>query len=220
MRIYSANLARYVSVRKVCLQPVRIRRDRHDRNPTGHRGESLAVGLPTAKDLWGMIGDEDTTIRFSVRPWKTLNDAGRKVASAQNVENFPRNLTQGCISRFFVERMSNFGGGYTADGGLASSYMIISDEVVSGQTPRKALLAHELGHVVRMQHPQEEAHPWYFTPTEGTVMCPNDIGDNPHKNSKFNIDNAENAAMLPDSEPIKTVLGGCDGGECGSCLGQ
>ena len=129
-------------VRTVDLQPVSFRSSAADPSPTGG---SLNRRLTSSNTIWNKVG-----VTFSALSTVTLTDATNKTAGSTDAEaNRIGALQSGSgVEVYFVDNpMTSAGGASTLSAGTASN-IVISDGGTSD-----TLLAHELGHVLGLDHP-------------------------------------------------------------------
>jgi len=100
----------------------------------------------------------------------------------------------GVIDVIFVDNpLVDVGGGNTFGGGSDQAMVVLTD---SDQNPN--LLAHELGHVLNMVHPQTNKA-GFFTADPRTVL---ETGNpNPPRNTVHNCLNAENTGLKTNKTP-------------------
>ncbi|NDE17874.1 hypothetical protein EBZ80_23415, partial [bacterium] len=180
-------VANFEIVRRLCLQPVRIRASAGEASPTG---AGLEFGLPGATSEWRK-GD----VIFDVRPFKEIVSPTLKILSESEAGALLSTVNDDdCIEIFFVQSLepeSLWGGGATFGTGHATAQIITSDGMVPAGIDLRHL-AHELGHVMNLKHPG------YGTATSpegstGTIMCPSGwLHDNPDANSTDNRNNIGN----------------------------
>jgi hypothetical protein len=129
--------------RTVSLQPVFFRSSTVDPSPTG---QSWAGRFLQSNAIWNKLG-----VIFTARSPVTLTDPANKTAGGTLAEYHRiRSRRRGSgIEVFLVDNDMNFlGGGGTVDGGTANAQIVMSDRGTSN-----TLLAHELGHVLGLDHP-------------------------------------------------------------------
>jgi hypothetical protein len=143
--------------RTLDLQPVFFRNDPTDAAPTG---VSWVSRFNESNDIWGKLG-----VTFRALSTITLDDAVHKIAGSNRAERDAIRATHNGagIEVFLVDNdMADAGGGGTVGAGTAGAKVALSDRGTSN-----TLLAHELGHVLGLQHPGDG------TPNDGeagTIM--------------------------------------------------
>lgn len=216
---------RFEVAQRLCVQPVRIGRFRRLTGRWGWpifffetTGTGLAFGQPGANTQWAKAD-----VVFTYREWKTLwkssywvtTDAGTEEESLRaEVDD------SDCIEVFFVDDFDPedaHGGGAAWGGGTAGSKIITSDA-----NQRYGVdfthLAHELGHVIGLHHPWEDATANLYPASTGTLMCGSGFrNDNPTKNSQENKDNVSNP-LFTFAFKLRTAGPDCqDDADCGAC---
>lgn len=128
--------------RTVAVQPVFFRTDPTDTAPTGG---SFSNRLNVANAIWGKVG-----VTFNDSSPEMIDSALKTTgASAAEVHAVRALRSAGGVEVFMVDNPMAFaGGGATAFSGTAAAQVILSDGGTSS-----TLLAHELGHVLGIQHP-------------------------------------------------------------------
>ncbi len=179
------------------IQPVFIRSGPTDASPTGWSFDTL---MQAAKCMW-----RKCCIFFNVLPPVYVNKANYKVLdTATEIDNLRNEVTQSnAIEVFVADSMNqyfyaNWGGGATFGSGTANAQIVTCDaqlRVPDPNNPGAYLgaininhLAHELGHVMGLQHPGVPTYPpMTGTGTANTVMEPSGFyKDNPHAQSGNN----------------------------------
>lgn len=199
-------------VRRLCVQPVRIRSSAGEASPTG---AGLEFGLPAANHEWRK-GD----VIFEVRPFKEVISASLKVLSESEAGALLSTVNDDdCIEVFFVEKLdpeSLWGGGATFGTGYATAQIITSDGMVPAGIDLHHL-AHELGHVMNLKHP---GHATATSPegSTGTIMCPSGwLHDNPDANSTDNRNNIGNPLFRLSITTRGAVTDCRNNADCGPC---
>jgi hypothetical protein len=209
-----ASKRKFEVVRKLCIQPVRIRDGLLDPAPSGL---GLNPSEPQAIVQW-----RKADVIFTFRRGRTIINHLFKVPGSDYVEEqLLRNIdVPDCVEVFFVENFApphRHGGGATWRDGTADAQIITSDFNVRGGR-NLTHLAHELGHVLGLEH-QETSNNSSGSGI-GTLMCASGfLVDNPRQNSQENADNVLNplltVTILPIGPPPDCILSvGC--GQCSS----
>ena len=206
---------RFEATRTRCLQPVAIRDDEDDDDPSG---AGLEFGLPTADAEW-----RKADIRFSVRPWMFIENAAYRVASEGEMDDIHRSVNEDdCIEIFFADAFQpsdNHGGGATYGSGTESAKIVSSDENIDGGVNLHHL-AHELGHVLSLLHPRDPdpGRAWMIEASTGTLMCPSGFElDNPDPNSQENKDAVQNPLLVASLGARGPNVDCADSVDCGAC---
>ena len=216
---------RFEVAQRLCVQPVRIGRFRRLLGRWGWpffvfetTGTGLAFGQPGASTQWAKAD-----VVFTYREWKTLWKSSYWVTTDAGTEEEELRAEvddDDCIEVFFVDDFDPedaHGGGAAWGGGTAGSKIITSDA-----NERYGVdfthLAHELGHVIGLHHPWEDATANLYPASTGTLMCGSGFrNDNPTKNSQENKDNVSNP-LLTFAFKSRTAGPDCqDDADCGAC---
>ncbi len=214
--------------KRLCVQPVRIGRLKYIggwpiRITAEYTGDGLAFGLPEARKQWAKAD-----LVFNVKDWKTVWQSSYWEVTAQSgtTTTEESNLLaevndDQCVEVYFIDDFSpesSHGGGATWGSGTASAKIITSDGNARGGID-KTHLAHELGHVAGLHHPNAAATASLTPGSTGTLMCPSGwMNDNPQVNSQENKDNLSNPLF---TFAFKMVSAGPDCGDsaaCGACF--
>lgn len=214
-----AHIFLFEGASRLCVQPVRLMRFRFT-SPFDFSfqltGTGLAFGEPEARTEW-----RKADVEFDIREFKTLF-ASNFFVTEESEELELRGLVDDddCIEVFFVNDFSPqdlHGGGVTFGSGTASAKIISSDGNARGGIDF-AHLAHELGHVLGLRHPDVAATASAQPGNTGTVICPSGfLRDNPHINSQGNKELVSNP-LLTFSLKLRTPGPDCvDSADCGAC---
>jgi hypothetical protein len=143
--------------RRLTIQPIGFRTDDTDPAPTG--GTATAQ-FAKAQAVW-----EKACITFQVNPIVIVTDETLKTSSDLTaIRNAFTDPDPAVIEVFFVANsLPSVGGGSAGGIGLASCKPVIAEP----NSGNPVLLAHELGHVLGLQHPGGAS-----TSDAGTVMAP------------------------------------------------
>ena len=137
-------------IRTLDLQPVFLRTDPTDASPTG---TTWATRLATANDIWGKVGVsfiELSPITIDT-PLKTNGTNNAEIAAVQGLRSAAG------VEIFLVDNdMITSGGAATAfDAATNTGCGPAGNIVMSDRGTSNTLLAHELGHVLGLDHPQD-----------------------------------------------------------------
>jgi hypothetical protein len=214
-----ASLRFFEAARRLCVQPVRLMRFRFIPPfdfSSQVTGTGLAFGEPGARTQW-----RKADVDFDIREFKTLIRPNFFVTD-ESEETALRALVDDddCIEVFFVDDFSPqdlHGGGVTFGSGTASAKIISSDGNARGGIDLTHL-AHELGHVLGLRHPDAAATASAQPANTGTLLCPSGfLNDNPRINSQGNKDLVSNP-LLTFSLKLRTPGPDCaDSADCGAC---
>ena len=214
-RVFLEAARRLEATRTLCLQPVAIRDDQDDDDPSG---AGLEFGLPTAEAEW-----RKADIRFSVRPWMYIENAAYRVAAEGEMDDIYRSVNEDdCIEIFFADAFQpsdNHGGGATYNSGTESAKIVSSDENIDGGINLHHL-AHEMGHVLSLLHPgrPDPDREWMIPASTGTLMCGSGfMNDNPDPNSQENKDNVQNPLLVASLSVRGPNVDCADSAACGRC---
>lgn len=214
-------------VRNLCVQPVRFSRLLAKFDPYlmfyyDYTGEGLNFGKPELKKQWAKAN-----LYFNIRSWKTIYrpaywsvDTVSSGLSAEELDVLAEVEDDDCIEVFFIDQFdpeSKHGGGFTVRSGDADAQVVTSDvNAVYGID--KVHLAHEMGHVVDLSHPNSPRAELQ-TGTTGTLMCPSGFkNDNPAVNSGDNRDNLNNPLITFQLKFVDVVGVDCsNNADCGAC---
>lgn len=216
--------------KKLCVQPVRIGKIKFINNfPWGPifftfvtTGDGLAFGQPGAKAEWAKAD-----VVFNYRDWKTLwkpgfwvVDTNGNVTSTEQSDLLDEVNDDDCIEVYFIDEfdpVSWGGGGATWGSGTAGSKIITSDANADGGIDFNHL-AHELGHVMGLLHPNSAATANAVPASTGTLMCPSGyLNDNPSVNSQENENNLSNP-LFQFTLKVMSVGPDCqNSADCGAC---
>ncbi len=182
------------------IQPVFIRDGKNYQKPTGW---AFGTMMQNAKSIWGKCG-----IKFDILDPIYVENASYKVLKNRTeVINLKDEVDiEDAIEIFVVTRFDpiRWGGGATFDSGTANAKIVTCDEQLKvTDAEGKYLgainmnhLAHELGHVLGLCHPDSGNPRSLIDGTRDTVMNVSGFyADNPSKQSQDNCDNADNALL-------------------------
>lgn len=194
---------------RLCIFPFRFQSDWWTR-PTG---AGLAFGMPAARAQWGKADvafDVQDFITFTPSIVTTAGEAQKDfILGSANVPD--------CIEVFFVEKFNPellWGGGSTFSSGTAEAKIITSDGNATHGIDRTHL-AHELGHVLNLDHPGVFD---LYPASTNTLMCPSGwLIDNPQRNSLENATNVSNPLLTFAFKPISGGLDCFRSADCGLC---
>jgi hypothetical protein len=223
----------YSTIKHLCLQPIRIATYEIG-PPVGQKfnlvnlsGAGLDFGMPGADTEWAKAD-----VRFDVRDWDTIIDLSNEYLPASPDAAYELFFSVGvyddCIEIFFVDSLDPedyWGGGSTMGGATASAQIVTSDDNAYGGID-ETHLAHELGHVLSLCHPDSGCPDVFFPDSSdgsaGTLMCLSGyLNDNPQINSAENAGSVSNPLIIYVLAPIPSLLlpdPDCsDSVDCGSC---
>ncbi len=180
--------------RRIRLRPVRFRESEGDTEPSGTTWIDL---FNKAKEVWGgccidLVKEE---VRTPVVGQIKFSESSVRIAA-----EFKDDEPDIVEILFTAGKLAN-GGGSTFQAGWGTDIVVISD-VVARQN--EALLAHELGHVFRGEHPNvTKVKAGYWTGGNGTVLVDTSQtgGKNPTCNSKDNCLQACNPVLVETEDP-------------------
>ena len=202
--------------KKLCVQPIKLKDSANDRSPTG---SGLNFGARGLRHQWERFG-----VIFEARPWKTLVEPDLKVLSTQAEKDrlWGKVNDSDCIEVYFIENFDpadDHGGGFAGPLGAANAKVVSSDGNNNGID--RTHLAHELGHVMGLDHPNSGSGAGWTSGNTGTLMCGSGFRrDNPTRNSTQNLDNISNPLFRYGLRVIKPGSGRADcndNSDCGSC---
>ncbi len=157
------------NARSVDLQPVVFRNDATDAAPTGGSWSRRLTGSNT---IWGKLG-----VSFNDASPVTIDNSTLKTAGSDRAERDAIRASHSDASKVCVfltdNDLADAGGGGTVGGGAPGGKIALSDRGTSD-----TLLAHELGHILGLDHPPAGAD-------ANTVMEPSSSinVDNPTRNT-------------------------------------
>ena len=198
--------------RQLCIQPVIVVRYPP---PISQSGAGLAFGMPGATREWAK-----TNVVFEVRPVKPLFRAeywemsdDERIGLGSTVQD------DDCIEVFFVHAFDpeHLRGGGTAQGGGTASAQIFSSDGNARNGIDKTHLAHELGHVLGLDHPNS-ALAGLVPASTGTLMCTSGFRiDNLQRNSRENGRRIQNPLIVFVPRRGESQADCSASADCGSC---
>lgn len=206
-----ASLVLFERASRLCVQPVQLEKTVNERS-----GDGLKHGKEGADVEWAKAD-----ITFEFQKWKTIPaDIFWQLKSHEAQALLKKVELDKCIEVFFPYEFKPkdlWGGGATWGPGQASA-QIISSDGNERQGNNQTHLAHELGHVLRLLHPNHQATSDLKPGTRGTLMCPSGFyDDNPKKNSLENIRLAKNPLLVFYIRPRVPAYDCKDRNDCGNC---
>jgi len=120
---------------------------------------------------------------------------------------------------FSQHLLGSAGGGVTHAGGSSEAKVVLTDELYGSN--QDLVLAHELGHVLRLKHPTYQGCMNGVCGTGGSLMCTAKYGvyEHPSKQSDENGNLANNPLLVGSLVPAGPYDPDClaSGGGCGGC---
>ncbi|NVN90234.1 MAG: hypothetical protein HXX11_06480 [Desulfuromonadales bacterium] len=220
-----------ISVETLKIQPVFIGTGPADPHATGKAFDTLRA---RSNELWGKCGSVRCLKFVYNEPVYINNNAYKVLDSSTEADNLRAEVdVTDAIEIFVAEKMSTsltcaWGGGATFSSGTASSKIVTSDEQLNVPCPCPAScatycplgpcscgalnnyhLAHELGHVINLDHPSGA---YGMAPSTATsVMEPSGFcNDNPDIQSAKNCRNASNPLFYWGKTMIYRCIGSPD----------
>jgi hypothetical protein len=213
---------RWEVARELCVRPVRIGSFKLTNTVPPQfvvklTGTGLAFGQPGVTTQWNKA---DTIINY--RTWQTIWKPGFMIVSTN--ADFSTSTEQAdlldevdesdCIEMYFIDEYDpvSWGGGGAAWGrGTANAKIITSDAVAAGGVDFTHL-AHELGHVIGLTHPNQGIA------SSNTLMCPSGwLNDNPPRNSQEN-ENLLTNPLFTFAIKLRSPGPDCqNSADCGAC---
>jgi len=185
------------------IQPVFVRKDATDQFPTGKSFDTL---MQSAKCMWRKCCID----LLVLDPIYVDDESYKHINNSTEAQNFMNEVdvddaVEVCVASTMSDYIyNNWGGGASFDSGTANAKIVSCDAQLSVPDPGDGSLgainfnhlAHELGHSLSLRHPGAAATPPMVAATPGTVMEPSGFyADNPHPQSQFNCDNADNPIL-------------------------
>jgi hypothetical protein len=175
--------------RALPIQPVLFRFGPDDVWPTG---SSMRTLVEQAETIWNK-----GCVTLEVRRPRYINDGDHKIIDDEfeEMEVFDLVDVPDAVEVYFVR--SSLLGSVTWDTG-ALAKIIVTDDALAENPPSQNVLAHELGHAMRLCHPVDgECGNQMTRGSPGTVMEPSGPGaDNPELQSLDNCRNARNSLFI------------------------
>lgn len=179
----------------LCIQPYNIA----NTAATALSGTGFAFGKPGAEVQWDK-GD----IIFDFNPMITIHDANywsiqSTISNDELNHLYDSNEVEECVEVFFVHEFvpeGFLGGGWTNGGGQGTAKIVTTD-ANQRLGVDFTLLAHELGHVLGLKHPDDNANEHMEPASTGTLMCPGPLGDDSPM-----INSSENANIVLRRNPL------------------
>lgn len=193
-----------VGVRRLCIQPVRFVRYFFCWDPVGFpafvmqfTGDGLDFGMPQVLEQW-----RKCNIVFDVKDWITLPAEDYWALSIDESITLGQDGPddQNCVEVFFVHDFepdpNMYGWSFMRGKGSENAKIFVSEANTRGGVDRTSL-AHEIGHVLNLCHPQGCTGNHYPGST-GTLMCMSfEMNDNPQINSCENCTHISNPMLEP-----------------------
>ncbi len=187
--------------RRIRLRPVRFRACEGDTEPSG---ATWIDQLTKAQEVWGgcciELAGEDA--RQPVVGDLKFSEASINIAAA--FKDFEADV----IEVLFTAGKLAGGGGSTHQAGRGTDIVVISDIIAANN---EFLLAHELGHVFRGEHPGVTSlERGFWKADTGTVLedTSQSGGKNPRSNTRDNCLQACNPVLVETKEPCRFSFGG------------
>jgi hypothetical protein len=197
---FSVDFLPLISHNWINIQPIFIRDNETDQNPTGWAFDEM---MQSAKCIW-----RKCCVHFNVLDPIYLDNPLYKVLKNRNdVINLKDEVNIDDAVEIFVVNCFDpikWGGGATFDSGTANSKIVTCDDQLSVISPSGESmgaininhLAHELGHVLGLTHPGSGNPKALMDGTSNTVMNVSGFyADNPSQQSQDNCDNIDNALL-------------------------
>lgn len=169
---------RGIGVHRLEIQPIGFRIDENDPN---HSAQTAATQIARAQEIWG-----NCCLELVFRPLCEIDDEERKTTTAiSQVAKYSE--FDHAVRAYFVDADIANGGARTFGPGMGNGRIVLSDRNDSNDN----LLAHEIGHVLKGDHPGTTGDLW--AGDTGTVLV---VGDpNPAVNTVANCKRARNGGL-------------------------
>ncbi len=229
-KLEMADMLLFESVQTLCLQPVFIRSYKLIWKESANwpflstpmlsvhtTGLGLDFGIPALRNQW-----RKADVVFEIRePIILYNPEFRIMDVDERTDLLDLVDEDDCIEIYFVQEFNpnDFaGGGFTMGSGTASAKVVSSDENAFWGVD-ETHLAHEVGHVLGLRHPNAEATSTSVPGSTGTLICPSGFrNDNPPFNSLENMNLINNPLLQFSFQIRSTITNDCnESADCGSC---
>jgi hypothetical protein len=218
-RLVIANAFVFGVMPEICIKPVSIQ----------GTGAGLEFGMPKIEEQWGYKAG----VLVQVAAWELLTaDSPYEVLpyfimKESDMDELREELHETvndplCVEMFFTHAFDPedaWGSGITFNLGGVNAQIISSDGNARGDEDFNHL-AHELGHVMGLCHPDDNGCPASLVrASEGTLMCRSGyLNDNPENNSQVNIDGLSSPLFQYRlALPSDGVHPDCEDSDCGEC---
>jgi hypothetical protein len=176
--------------RQLKLRPVFFKTGANDPAPTG---TSWNTQLAKAREIWGRC-----CLDLVEMPVHFVFDPALKVSqNAHQIRSAFEDPAPDIIEVFLVDSNLPSGGGATFSPGAGLAKIVITDRNAGNPT----LLAHEIGHVLSLLHPESPPSPPSWIADPGTVLEPSGSPSrpSPERNTLLNCRKIDNAALVSTS---------------------
>ncbi len=221
---------KYERASELCLQPIRLKSDKSWESDV--TGEVLYQQIHVAKNQWAKAN-----VALDVREtiFYPLNPVAHHQTIPGEISNSNYEATSDCIEIYAVETLSNDWGvslwGITILSGSIAAKILLADSAAN-KPIGLTTLGHEIGHVLSLDHPWEDAksYPNYWEggkitlspASTGTLMCYGKNHEQLLNNSQENKDLISNGLLKLNVTEIKGAAGplqvDCQySSDCGPC---